>query len=258
MKGAKDYSHRELMAVVFARDLADGERGAAGMNALVPCAALALARRLHAPNLTLCGELSVNPEPDALRVSVTDSRAHRGREAVESFLDVFAYSHGGLDFWFHNGLQIDMYGNVNLHAIGSFERPSLRGPGLGNVSFAVTADHFYLYPMRHDARLFVERVDFVSVPGNLDGPESKRAAGISTSGPRLCVTPMAVLDFEPRSLRMRLRSVHAGYAIADVEERTGFELLLAGDVGTTPPPSRLELETLRSKVDPLGLLREDD
>lgn len=252
------YSYRELMAVVFARDLGDGERGAAGMNALVPCAALSLARKLHAPNLTLCGELSVNPSPPALRVSVTDSRTHHGREAVETFLDVFAYSHGGLDFWFHNGLQIDMYGNVNLHAVGGpLERPAVRGPGLGNVSFAETADHFYLYPMRHDARLFVERVDFVSVPGNLRGPGSKRAAGIRTSGPRLCVTPMAVLDFHPESLKMRLRSVHDGYTIDDVKAATGFELLVADDARTTPAPSALELDTLRREVDPLGLLRDD-
>jgi glutaconate CoA-transferase subunit B len=251
----REYSYQELMAVVFARDLADGERGAAGMNALVPCAALFLARRLHAPNLTLCGELSVNPDPPALRGSVTDSRTHQGREAVETFLDVFAYSHGGLDFWFHNGLQIDAYGNVNLHAIGAFDAPEVRGPGLGNVSFGVSAEHFYLYPMRHDARLFVERVDFVSVPGNLSGPDSKRAAGIGSSGPRLCVSPIATMDFDPRSLRMRLRSIHDGYTLADVRERTGFELLLAEDLHTTIPPSSRELETLRRDVDPLGLLR---
>jgi glutaconate CoA-transferase subunit B len=253
----RDYSYQELMAVAFARDLADGERGAAGMNALVPCGALFLARRLHAPNLTLCGELSVNPLPSALRVSVTDSRTHHGREAVETFLDVFAYSHGGLDFWFHNGLQIDAYGNVNLHAIGSFDQPDVRGPGLGNVSFGVTADHFYLYPMRHDARLFVEQVDFISVPGNLTGPESKRAARINTSGPRLCVSPMAIMDFDPTSLRMRLRSVHEGYTTEDVLAATGFELLLGEDLHTTPAPSKLELETLRREVDPLGLLRAD-
>jgi glutaconate CoA-transferase, subunit B len=254
---SRGYSSQELMAVVFARDLADGERGAAGMNALVPWAALSLARRLHAPNLTFCGELSVNPNPSALRVSVTDSRAHHGREADETFLDVFAYSHGGLDFWFHNGLQIDAYGNVNLHAIGSFERPQLRGPGLGNVSFGATAEHLYLYPMRHDARLFVEQADFVSVPGNLKGLESKRAAGIVTSGPRLCVSPMAVMDFDPQSLRMRLRSIHDGYTLEDVRDATGFDLLLSDDLQVTPAPSVLELETLRREVDPHGLLRAD-
>ena len=254
---SRGYSYEELMAVVFARDLADGEIGAAGMNALVPCAALFLARRLHAPNLVIGGELSVNPNPSALRVSVTDSRTHHGREAVETFLDVFAYSHGGLDFWFHNGLQIDAYGNVNLHAIGPIDAPTVRGPGLGNVSFGMTADHFYLYPMRHDARLFVERVDFVSVPGNLTGPASKREAGIDTIGPRLCVSPMAVMDFEPKSLRMRLRSIHDGYTLQDIEDNTGFALIVSDELHTTEPPSDFELEVLRREVDPNGLLRAD-
>jgi glutaconate CoA-transferase subunit B len=254
---SRDYSYEELMAVCFARDIADGERGAAGMNALVPCAALFLARRLHAPNLTLCGELSVNPSPAALVGSVTDSRTHQGREAAESFLDVFAYSHRGLDFWFYNGLQIDAYGNVNLHAIGPFDAPTMRGPGLGNVSFGVSAEHFYLYPMRHDPRLFVERVDFVSVPGNLTGPASKRDAGICTSGPRLCISPMAVMDFEPPSLRMRVRTIHDGYTLSDVQQSTGFDLIVSEDLHRTQRPSRRELEVLRHDVDPHGLLRAD-
>jgi glutaconate CoA-transferase subunit B len=243
------------MAVTFARDLLDGERGAAGMNSLVPWAAILLARALHAPNLVTCGEPSVNVSPSKLFVSPTDPRSHEGAEATETFLDIFGYSHHGLDFWFHSGLQIDAYGNVNLHCIGDIDKPRVRGPGVPNVSYAVTSKRFYLYPMNHQVRTFVERVDFISVAGNLRGPDSKRTAKMLNEGPRLCVTPLAVLDFNPDTLRMRLKSIHDGVAIGDVVDRTGFDLEVPRPLPVTPPPSKTELETLRRDVDPDGLLR---
>ena len=65
----------EQMVVVLARDLADGELGAAGAAALVPMAAIALARELHAPNLTVGGEMFFNPLPGRLYPSMLDDRA---------------------------------------------------------------------------------------------------------------------------------------------------------------------------------------
>ena len=65
----------EQMVVVLARDLADGELGAAGAAALVPMAAIALARELHAPNLTVGGEMFFNPEPGRLWVGLRSAQA---------------------------------------------------------------------------------------------------------------------------------------------------------------------------------------
>ena len=74
----------EQMVVVLARDLADGELGAAGAAALVPMAAIALARELHAPNLTVGGEMFFNPEPGRLYPSMLDDRALGRCEAAET------------------------------------------------------------------------------------------------------------------------------------------------------------------------------
>ena len=58
------YSARELMAVVIARDLADGWIGMSGANSEIPVAAALLAQRTHAPNLTLLTSSGfVNPKP---------------------------------------------------------------------------------------------------------------------------------------------------------------------------------------------------
>lgn len=251
-----DYSPAELQAILLARDLRDGETGAAGAAARIPLAAMLLARRMHAPNLQIAGEMFVNPYPRRLWDSMLDDRALGRCEAAETFVELFGHAHRGLDFFFHSGLQHDMHGNTNLHFVGgTLERPGMRGPGAANISYCVRSKRFYLCPTTHSRRNFVPRVDFVTIPGHLQGPASRTAAGLANEGPRYCVTPLAVLDFEPRTLRMRLKSVHPGHTVDEVRANTGFELVVPDEVPVTPAPGREELEILRRVVDVTGVLR---
>tara|TARA_E500000318_G_scaffold86349_1_gene82749 strand:- start:1308 stop:2075 length:768 start_codon:yes stop_codon:yes gene_type:complete len=246
----------EQMVVVLARDLADGELGAAGAAALVPMAAIALARELHAPNLTVGGEMFFNPQPGRLYPSMLDDRALGRCEAAETFIELFGHSHHGLDFFFHSGLQHDAYGNINLHHVGgTLDAPRMRGPGAANLSYCHTSTRFYICPTVHTARNFVEKVDFVTLPGHLSGPEAKREAGLTNEGPRFVVTPRAVMDFDKTTLRMRLKSVHSGNTADEVQRHTGFDLGATGDVPQTPPPTEEELTVLRERIDKTGTLR---
>lgn len=245
----------ELQAVVLARDLRDDEMGAAGASAAIPMAAMLLARLTHAPNLQIAGEMFVNPRPRQLWDSMLDDRALGACEAAETFLELFGHSHHGLDFFFHNGMQIDVHGNINLHHIGgTIAKPTMRGPGAANISYAGTSRRFYICTGSHSRRTFVPRVDFITSPGYLDGPESFRAAGLS-GGPQLCVTPLAVMDFHPETLRMRLKSVHPWSSHEDVAACTGFDLSITGEEPVTPLPTAIELDLLRNQIDPQGLLR---
>lgn len=255
MTRPNECSPRELQAFVLSKELADGEMGAAGASAAIPMAAMMLARLTHAPDLQIAGEMFVNPRPRKLYDSMLDDRALGACEAAETFLELFGHSHRGLDFFFHNGMQVDARGNINLHHIGgTIDAPGMRGPGAANISYAHTSRRFYICTNAHSLRNFVERVDFVTSPGYLDGPESCRASGI-TGGPRLCVTPLAVMDFHPDTLRMRLRSVHPWSSAQEVRERTGFDLGPQEDVPVTPLPDASTLALLRDRVDPEGLLR---
>lgn len=245
----------EIQAVVLARELQDGEMGAAGASAAIPMAAIMLARRTHAPNIQIAGEMFVNPRPKRLWNSMLDDRALGSCEAAETFLELFGHSHRGLDFFFHNGMQIDQYGNINLHFIGgSIDKPKMRGPGAANISYAGTSKRFYICTHAHSTRTFVPKVDFITSPGYLDGPESFGKAGLK-GGPRLCVTPLAVMEFEPETLRMRLKSVHPWSSVEDVVTNTGFELLIPENVPVTELPTAEELRILREDVDTLGILR---
>jgi acyl CoA:acetate/3-ketoacid CoA transferase beta subunit len=67
------------------------------------------------------------------------------------------------------------------------------------------------------------------------------------------VTDRAVLDFGGPDHAMRLRSVHPGVSVAEVQELTGFELAVPEHVPVTRPPTPAELALIRERLDPGGL-----
>lgn len=247
---AEPYRAFELMAVVLARELRDGEVGVAPASEIATAACL-LAQRTHAPNLVfLTPSGFVNPKPKALYPSASDGRYWAGCEAIGNFYDVFEYSERGVDFMFYTAMQVDRYGNLNLHWVGGPEGRR-RGPGLANISHAVTAQRYFIYKTSHTRRDFPERVDFLTAPGHLSGSRH----GLPGGGPCLCVTPLANMDFHEATGAMRLRSVHEGVAVEQVLANTGFPLIVPEGVSVTPPPTPEELRLLREEIDTTGLLR---
>ena len=104
--------------------------------------------------------------------------------------------------------------------------------------------------MPHDARRFVEKVDFITTPGYLSGPGAREAAGLPPgTGPYRVVTSLAVMGYHPESKRMMLLQTQPGISIEHIIENTGFELLIADEVTENPPPSTEELRVLRDEVD---------
>jgi glutaconate CoA-transferase, subunit B len=244
------------MAIVLSRELRDGELGMMGATSLVPVAASLLAQQLQAPNLTVILPSGiVNPKPGRLYRSASDGRWASGAEAIGTAYDLFELSENGrLDFMFYGGIQLDRYGNINLTQVGTAQPPAFRGPGLANISFAVMAKRYFLFAMSHTARTFVERVDYRTAPGHLEGDDSRSRAGITTEGPVFGITPMIAFDFDERK-HMRVRSIHEAIDPQTVIEATGFSWPEGAPWPVTPEPSELELTTLRGTVDTTGLLR---
>jgi hypothetical protein len=57
---------------------------------------------------------------------------------------------------------------------------------------------------------------------------------------------------------MRLVSVHPGVEVDQVQEATGFELLLPEEgVAETPPPTEEQVRLLREEIDPDGLCKRE-
>ncbi len=256
IKDGKGYAPQELMAVLLSREIRDGETSLVGLASSLALGAALLAQRRHAPNSTVVTTAGfVNPKPKALYLSCSDGRYGHVCEGYLDFYEIFELSEcHALDFFCYGGLQIDQFGNVNLTVLGSLDAPKLRGPGLANISFAVTAKRMYLQSVNHSTRTFVPRVDYISAPGHIDGPEGRRNAGITTEGPVLCVTPLCTFGFPPETRTMTVQTLHPGVPWADVEQHTGFPLTQPTRLKRTKPPTRDELAQLRA-IDTTGILR---
>ena len=246
-----------LIACVVARELKDGEIVAFGLHAELMLAAALVAQRTHAPDLIIRHGLRVERGAELGPPAWTDDRKSRTHELIEYREEhdaILSVANPGspmrfCDVFLVGGMQIDREGSTNLIGIrGEDGRMKVRGPGsIGTTSIGTMASRVILFSGDHTPRRFVERVDFVSVPG-----WRRRAAAGLAGGPSLCVTPIAVMDFDDGS--MRLRSVHPGTREEEVRARTGFPLAgRAGAAPTTPPPTAAETAAL-DVVDPFGRL----
>lgn len=273
-----DYSWKELMAIVFSREIADTDKITSGAHTEIFFAATMLAQKMHAPNMKLqlgggvplCNV--VDEEVTALPRTSTGYELLRYAESVHDHPDTFLFygAPGGAryyepgseyrsvnHFWFADkffvgGIQADRFGNTNMIGLGEPGRMTFRGPGtIGINDIAVGVRDVYVFLTAHDKRRLVEEVDFVSFPGKRTCREHEFYGG----GPKWIVTPKCIFDFDPDTLEARLARLFPGSTVEDVRAHTGFELRVAHDLGTVPPPTAEELEVLRTAVDPTGVLR---
>ena len=248
---AEAVTANELLAVMGARELRDGQAVFTGVGA--PMMASVLAQRLHAPNLTIIvegGIIGPQWKPGWLPISTNEMRAAHGAQMLPPITDVFLMAQRGhLDVGFIGGAQIDRHGNLNTTVIGSYDRPKVRLPGSGGANDIISLCRQVLVLTAHEPRRFVDKVDFVTSPGYLTGGDSRQKSGLVFGGVARVVTTLGLFGFDPESRRMRLEAVHQGVTVDQVRANTPIELLIADRVETTAPPSARELEVLRG-LDP--------
>jgi len=254
---AENYSLRELMAVVAARQLLDGKAVAVGTG--LPLVATMFAQLTHAPNLVIFFEAGgIAPQLPTLPVSVGDSRTIHKALCTTTLIDIMdSMCRGFIDYAFLGGAQIDGYGNLNSTMIGDdYEKPKVRFPGSGGANdFGSLAWETLIIMDRHSPRRFIEKVDFITTPGFLYGPGAREEEGLSeNTGPSRVITDLCLMDFEPESKRMRLIATHPGITVDDVIKATGFELIIADDVEITKPPTEEDLRLLHEVIDPNGFV----
>jgi glutaconate CoA-transferase subunit B len=247
-----NYNTMEIMICVAARELEDGATVGVGTGA--PCAAAMLAQKAHSPNLVIMFEAGgISPLLPEMPISVGDSRTFHKAVMASSMCDIMdTCSRGLVDYTFLGGAQIDMYGNLNSTIIGEdYRKPKVRFPGSGGANDFASFCWRTMVMTLQDERRFVQKVDFVTTPGWLTGEDSRAKSGLPAgTGPYKIITNMGIMDFEPRSKRMRVISINPGYSFKDVQDKCGFELLKAPNIAQTKPPTEEELCILREEVDP--------
>lgn len=249
------YTENELLASVASKLLENGKSVFVGTG--LPLIAAMLAQKTHAPDLLIIFEAGgVGPILPVLPVSVGDSRTFHRAVSASSMHDVMALAQCGyVDFGFLGAAQIDTYGNLNTTVIGDHDRPAVRLPGSGGANDVNSFSRQTIIMMRQAGNRFVEKLDFLTTPGYIDGPGARERAGLPAgTGPYRVITQLGLYDFHPERRTMRLIALHPGISEDEIQKHSSFELEAAGDIGLTAPPSPEELEILHHDIDPAGIV----
>jgi glutaconate CoA-transferase subunit B len=229
-----------------ARALEDGQVVFAGVG--IPLLAATLAQRLHAPGLTILfegGTIGPHVVPGELPPTTNEQRCTRKANMLVSITEVLLLlQRGYVDVGFMGGAQIDQFGNLNSSFIGSADEPAVRLPGTGGGNDIASLTKM-IVAMPQEKRRFVENVDFVTSPGYLKGGTTRKDSGLVAGGMHRVVTDLAVLSFDEETGRMKVLDLHPGVTADQVQENTGFELIIGPDVGVTELPNDEELAALR-------------
>jgi acyl CoA:acetate/3-ketoacid CoA transferase beta subunit len=244
MTTATTATRAEVCAIACAEAFrGDGEILVSPM-ALVPSLGARLARETFEPDLLLSdGEASYVAGPWPL-----GGRPPATVEAWVPFRSIFDLAWAGRRHVMMGASQVDRFGNQNISCIGDFDRPQRQLLGVrgapGNTVCHTTS---YWVP-KHSSRVFVPAVDMVSGVGN-DRAEGEAGRFHDL---RVVISDLGVMDFQTPDGSMRLRSVHPGVSVEQVQAATGFPLVL-DDVVETRLPSDEELRLIREVLDPKGL-----
>jgi glutaconate CoA-transferase subunit B len=246
-----EYTSFELMAVAGAREIKDGEIVGVGLG--LPVIASFLAKRTHAPNITILFELGVvDPEPLEVGVDgLSDPRLWYRAKIHTSFADMLgSVLHKGLvDVGFLGALEVDAYGNINTTLVGDPKGKYRRFTGSGGGNDIASCARRTIITIRHEARKLSAAVAFITSPGYLGGGKERQAAGL-LGGPSKVITDKAVFGFDPESKRMRLESIHPNTTLEDVLSNMSFTPLIPDDLPVTATPTAEHIRLIREEIDP--------
>ncbi len=242
---AKKYTLDELLIITAAREIHDGENVILGVG--LPTTAGALAKALHAPGATLMMESGIiDFQPLVPPNHIADAHSCRGFSYATDLFSAFTMTYRGyVDVCFLGVAQIDKFGNINTTVIGDYYKPKLRLPGSGGAADFLSYAKRTVLTMRGGD--FVEKLDYFTSPGYLDGGDSRDATGLfpKGSGPSMLLTTKGVFRFDEESREMYLSRVHPGVKVEDIKKEVPWDLKVAQDLSETDRPTEREIGFVR-------------
>ncbi|HET6618289.1 MAG TPA: CoA-transferase subunit beta [Dongiaceae bacterium] len=241
-----DVTPNEMMTIAAARALRNDDVCFVGIGA--PSAACNVARLTHAPDITLIYESgTIGTAPNVLPLSIGDGELCDTALCTVSVPEMFRYwlQGGRITVGFLGAAQLDRFGNINTTVIGDYHKPKTRLPGGGGAPEIAGSCQQIFITLAQSRRAMVERIDFVTSFGHGAGGNARAELGIATKGPTLLITDFALWQADPETREFTVTSLHPGVTRDRVQETCGWPARFAARVEETPPPTRLELETLR-------------
>jgi glutaconate CoA-transferase, subunit B len=240
------YTADEMMTIVASRFLQEGQVCFVGIG--LPSVAANLARLTHAPNLVLIYESGpIDSKPEVLPLSIGDGELAKTATAVVSTSEIFSYwlQGGWVDVGFLGAAQVDKFANINTTVIGDYDRPKVRLPGAGGAPEIAASAKEVLIVLRQSRRTFVEKVEFVTSAGFLDGGNGRSLLGLPGAGPKAVITDLGVLTPDPKTKELVLSHIHPGVTLEQVKAATGWNLEASPALATTEEPAPENLRVLR-------------
>jgi len=243
---AHSFTTNEMMTVAAARHLKDGTVCFVGIG--LPSTAANLARATHAPELVLIYESGpIGAKPAVLPLSIGDGELAETADTVVSTAEIFRYwlQGGRIDVGFLGAAQVDRFGNINTTVIGPYHHPRVRLPGAGGAPEIAACAKQVLIVVEQSKRTLVERLDFVTSVGYLDGGDARKRLGLPGRGPVAIITDLCVMEPEEGSNEFVVTHMHSGVGQANVRDATGWDVRFAPEVKETLMPTDEELRALR-------------
>ncbi len=250
-----EYSTQELMIIAAAREISDEERIFVGMR--LPITAFGVARLTHAPNAVGLFESGVaRYEPaDSMLYTMCDGPNQQGAAWTTGLIQMMGLLSGGrIHAGFIGGAEIDRFANINTSYIGDFKAPRIKLPGSGGAPDIAAMAERLIVVINHQKHRLVERVDYITSPGFLEGGDARKRAGLPGGGPAVVITDRAILRPYGPDNELHLVSVHPGHTTDEVIENTGWEIKSIPELGETLPPSTEEMAALH-RIDKEGYWR---
>ena len=254
------YSNLEMMVVAASKLLLDDEKVLVGTG--VPLVAATLAKKTHAKKMKIMMEaVAYDSNPESLPFCVADPRAVYNTKWSPTSVEVMGHflQSGRIDKGFLGGAQVDKYGNLNSTCIGDYNKPVKRFEGSGGASDIALMSNRNIIIMHHEKRRFVDQVDFISSPGwrcrALDGKSLAMRSEMGLhGGPYAVVSTLGVMKFDDITKEMYVDTYFKdlGVSLEMIQQETTFDIDISRAKALSPP-TEIELNILRKKVDPEGI-----
>lgn len=249
----------EILAVRIARMLGNDDFASAGAVSPLANVAYRLAKATHAPDLIIgtlsCGHVDIAAGTMSLSlVEAMDAETAVDHCSGDGTYSAF-YQGGYVTHEIVGAAQVDALGRTNTLELTKPSGGRLRLPGQGGMADVANMHRDYVvYVPRHAPMTLVETVETVSAGRGVLTETDRIAAGYRPGAVWL-VTNLCLFRYDPAEGQLVVVETMPGVARDEIVAATGFKVIFDPACTEVALPSAHELETLRRRVDPLGIRR---
>ncbi|NPV89480.1 MAG: ketoacid-CoA transferase [Firmicutes bacterium] len=241
-----------MMTIMAAREIKNDNVVLCGTG--ISMLAAIAAKQITAPDVVIFFETgAIDVQFGQTPLSLADPRIMTGAVRLAGLAESFAIIQNRITgrnvISILGAAQIDIYGNLNSTSLGDYSKPTVRFSGSGGgCDIGSLAGQYWVF-MDLGKKRFVERLDYLTTPGFLDGAGARERAGLPGGGPAMVITNKACFRFDDTTRKMYLHSYYPGFTPESIQEEVGFEIDLSR-ASEAVPPTEHELYILRTVCDP--------